>query len=70
MLLHIGLDTVNLEGEGFRLQVAEGDVINQNEVLVELDTEKIKAKGYSLMTLDFQRIWIRTVTMYSWKKIR
>lgn len=51
VLLHIGLDTVNLEGEGFRLQVAEGDVINQNEVLVELDTEKIKAKGYSLMTL-------------------
>lgn len=51
VLLHIGLDTVNLEGEGFRLQVAEGDVVHQNEVLAELDTEAIKAKGYSLMTL-------------------
>lgn len=51
VLLHIGLDTVNLEGEGFRLQVAEGDVVHQNEVLAELDTETIKAKGYSLMTL-------------------
>ncbi len=51
VLLHIGLDTMNLEGEGFRLQVAEGDVVHQNEVLAELDTETIKAKGYSLMTL-------------------
>lgn len=50
VLLHIGLDTVNLEGEGYRLSVAEGDIVNQNEVLAELDTKKIKEAGYSLIT--------------------
>ncbi|MFR3686826.1 MAG: glucose PTS transporter subunit IIA [Enterococcus sp.] len=50
VLLHIGLDTVNLSGEGYRLAVAEGDYVNQNEVLAELDTTKIKEAGYSLIT--------------------
>lgn len=50
VLLHIGLDTVNLEGEGFRLSVTEGDQVNQNDLIAELDTEKIKAAGYSLIT--------------------
>lgn len=50
VLIHIGLDTVNLEGEGFRLQIEEGDFINQNEVIAEVNIEKIKAKGYSLIT--------------------
>lgn len=50
VLLHIGLDTVNLEGEGYRLLIAEGDVVNQNDILAELDTDRIKGAGYSLVT--------------------
>ncbi|MCO8287247.1 glucose-specific PTS transporter subunit IIBC [Tetragenococcus halophilus] len=50
ILLHIGLDTVNLEGEGFRILVEEGDVINQNDLIVEVNSKQIKEKGYSLIT--------------------
>ncbi|WP_077602152.1 PTS transporter subunit IIABC [Oceanobacillus sojae] len=50
VLIHIGLDTVNLEGEGFRLLVEEGDVINQNDLIAEINSEQIRNKGYSLIT--------------------
>ncbi|GGP13868.1 PTS transporter subunit IIABC [Oceanobacillus neutriphilus] len=50
VLVHIGLDTVNLEGEGFRLLVEEGDVINQNDLIAEINAEQIRNKGYSLIT--------------------
>lgn len=50
VLIHIGLDTVNLEGEGFRLLIEEGDVVNQGDLIAEINTEQIKNKGYSLMT--------------------
>lgn len=50
VLIHIGLDTVNLEGEGFRLLIEEGDVVNQGDLIAEINTEQIKNKGYSLVT--------------------
>lgn len=50
LLIHIGLDTVNLEGEGFRLLVEEGDVISQNDLIAEINVEKIREKGFSLIT--------------------
>ncbi|WP_339282527.1 glucose PTS transporter subunit IIA [Oceanobacillus sp. FSL K6-3682] len=50
VLIHIGLDTVNLEGEGFRLLVEEGDVVNQNDLIAEINAEQIRNKGYSLIT--------------------
>lgn len=50
ILLHIGLDTVNLEGEGFRLLVEPGDHIEQGQIIAEINIEKIKSKGYSLIT--------------------
>lgn len=50
ILVHIGLDTVNLEGEGFRLLVEAGDKIEQGQVIAEINIEQIKSKGYSLIT--------------------
>ncbi|MGX7197876.1 glucose PTS transporter subunit IIA [Enterococcus olivae] len=50
VLIHIGLDTVNLEGEGFRLLVEVGDVISKNDLIAEVNVDQIKSKGYSLVT--------------------
>lgn len=50
VLIHIGLDTVNLDGEGFRLLVAEGDKIKQGQIIAEINIEKITNEGYSLIT--------------------
>lgn len=50
-LIHIGIDTVNLQGEGFQVQVQQGDQITQGSQLVEVDLELIKAKGYQSDTI-------------------
>lgn len=50
VLIHIGLDTVNLEGEGFRLLIEEGDKVEAGQVICEVNTTQIKDKGYSLIT--------------------
>ena len=47
-LIHIGLDTVKLNGQGFELFVNENDTINKGDLLVEFDIDLIKATGYSL----------------------
>ncbi len=47
-LIHIGMDTVELGGEGFNLCVAQGDSIKQGDLLVKIDKEKILEKGKSL----------------------
>lgn len=46
ILLHIGLDTVELNGEGFKLHVNEGQNVKSGELLIEFDRDVIKAKGY------------------------
>ncbi|MDZ7547936.1 PTS sugar transporter subunit IIA, partial [Clostridium perfringens] len=50
MLIHIGLDTVELCGEHFTAHVKDGDTISVGDLLVEFDLEKIKAKGYDVVT--------------------
>lgn len=42
VILHIGIDTVKLDGKGFKIHAAEGQVVLQNELLVEVDLEEIK----------------------------
>ena len=46
MLLHIGLDTVKLDGEGFELFIEEGQRVKAGELLARVDIDFIKSKGY------------------------
>ncbi len=50
MLIHIGMDTVNLAGKYFTPQVKQGDVIHKGQLLLRFDLEAIKAAGYSINT--------------------
>lgn len=47
-LLHIGLDTVYLQGEGFDLMVNQGDKVKQGQLLLSVDIEFIRSKGIDL----------------------
>lgn len=51
LLIHIGIDTVKLKGEGFKAFVQEGQIVKVGDVLVEVDFELVKEKGYSTDTL-------------------
>lgn len=46
LLIHIGIDTVQLEGEGFISHVKQGENIKKGQLLVEFDQEYLKNKGY------------------------
>ena len=50
LLIHVGLDTVNLDGKGFSVKVAKGDVVAAGDTLIEFDPEVIKDAGYPLIT--------------------
>ncbi|MBW8189408.1 phosphoenolpyruvate--protein phosphotransferase [Neiella marina] len=50
VLMHIGLDTVMLKGDGFSPAVAEGDQVKQGDLLIEFDADKIALAARSLMT--------------------
>lgn len=50
VLIHVGLDTVKLQGENFKAYVKTGDVVKAGDLLLEFDMEKIKAAGYELIT--------------------
>ena len=49
-IVHIGLDTVELNGEGFHPHVKAGDVVKQGDVLVDVELDVIKRKGKSLVS--------------------
>ena len=46
LLMHIGMDTVNLEGQGFTAHVAQGDSVKAGDLLITFDMEAIQAAGY------------------------
>jgi len=50
ILIHIGINTVELEGQHFDVKVKEGDSVKQGQLIAEVDIEAIKNKGYSLVT--------------------
>ena len=47
MLIHVGVDTVNMQGDGFECLVSEGDEVKLGQPLIRFSREKIKAAGYS-----------------------
>lgn len=46
ILIHIGIDTVNLNGEHFTAHVKDGDKVKAGQLLIEFDLKKIEEKGY------------------------
>lgn len=47
VLIHVGVDTVNMKGDGFELLVEEGQKVKAGQKLMTFDIAKIKAAGYS-----------------------
>lgn len=50
LLIHIGLDTVQLNGERFEAKVSQGDRVQKGQLLVTFDKEFIESKGYCMET--------------------
>ncbi|MCB5196431.1 phosphoenolpyruvate--protein phosphotransferase [Deefgea salmonis] len=50
VLIHIGLDTVMLKGQGFTAKVKEGDVVDAGQPLIEFDMDAVGRKALSLLT--------------------
>lgn len=50
ILVHIGLDTVALEGAGFERIAQEGQEVKAGDVIIKINREEITSKGYSLIT--------------------
>lgn len=50
LLIHVGINTVELNGEGFKAYVNEGDRVKRGQTLITFDKELISSKGYPLIT--------------------
>lgn len=50
ILIHVGLDTVEMKGEGFEGHVSAGDKVKKGDLLLTVDLEKVKAAGYDIIT--------------------
>ncbi|MCD2346953.1 PTS sugar transporter subunit IIA [Clostridium guangxiense] len=50
LLVHIGIDTVELQGEGFKALREQGKKVKRGEPIIKIDRQFIKSKGYSLIT--------------------
>jgi len=47
LLLHMGINTVEMKGEGFEIFIKENELVTQSTLLAEIDINKIKERGYS-----------------------
>ncbi|MBA4496032.1 PTS glucose transporter subunit IIA [Paenactinomyces guangxiensis] len=50
LLIHIGIDTVQLDGQFFSSHTAQGSRIEKGQILIEFDIDEIKAAGYAVTT--------------------
>ena len=51
LLIHVGIDTVKMEGKGFTKKVSDGAKVNAGDVLIEADLDTIRAAGYPATTM-------------------
>jgi PTS system D-glucosamine-specific IIC component len=50
ILIHFGIDTVKLKGEGFEIFVQEGDIVKQGQKLLEVNIDYVKQNAPTVMT--------------------
>ena len=50
ILIHVGLETVSLEGKPFKVHAANGDKVKKGQLLIEVDLEEVKAAGLPTIT--------------------
>lgn len=50
LLIHVGLETVGLEGKPFKIHVKNGDKVKKGQLMIEADLEAIKAAGLNTIT--------------------
>ena len=50
LLIHVGIDTVNLKGKHFAIKVKEGDKVKAGDLLAEVDVAAVRAEGYKTTT--------------------
>lgn len=50
VLIHVGLDTVNMNGEGFEVLVQDDEQVKKGQPIIKFDIDKIKAAGYPEIT--------------------
>ncbi|WP_091689294.1 PTS sugar transporter subunit IIA [Anaerocolumna aminovalerica] len=50
ILIHLGFDTVELEGKYFKSNISEGDKVSVGDLLIEFQVEEIKKAGYDITT--------------------
>lgn len=50
ILIHVGLDTVSLKGEGFTVHSSNGAKVNKGDLLIECDIDAVSAKGFNIIT--------------------
>ena len=46
LLIHVGIDTVDMKGDGFKSHITEGQTVKKGDLLLTVDLEKIKAAGH------------------------
>lgn len=57
LLIHIGIDTVRLDGRHFKPMVSNGERVKMGQPLIEFDIDKIKAEGYDTTTMIVVTNW-------------
>lgn len=50
ILVHLGIDTVNLNGEGFARIAQEGTQVNASDLIVKMDVNKLQKLGYNVIS--------------------
>ena len=50
VLVHVGIDTVKLNGEHFKIHATQGDTVKKGDLIVEVDLEGVKNAGYDTIT--------------------
>lgn len=68
VLIHIGVDTVKLEGKGFTTYVSQGDKVKKGDLLVEFDVELLKKEGYDTTVMFITTDTSKDVQVLSGRK--